>query len=237
LLEQALAGHPEVVALEEAPTLAAAHGQFMRSPDSLERLAAITVEEASAWRARYWSDVAGFGVAVEGRLFVDKTPAGTVDLPLVAKLFPNAHILFAVRDPRDVVLSCLRHGFQMNAMTYAFTDLAETAACYAGCMTLAEIYRARLSLAWLDVRHEALIADFEAGLAKVCAFLDLIPHPAMADVAATARRRAIRTPSAEQVRAGLNLTGVGRWRAYERQLRPVLATLSPWVRRFGYPDV
>jgi Tfp pilus assembly protein PilF len=234
LLEQALAGHSRVAAFEEAPTLAAAHAEFMSSPQGLARLAHLSPAEAESWRARYWAEVAARGVEAEGRLFLDKAPAGTVDLPLVAKLFPRARILFAVRDPRDVTLSCLRNNFQLNAMTYAFTDLREAAACYAACMTLAEIYRAVLPLAWLDVRHETLIDDFEPGLAAICAFLGLEPEPAMSDVARTARGRSVRTPSAIQVRAGLNQKGVGRWRAYERELTPELPVLAPWVDRFGY---
>jgi Sulfotransferase family len=234
LLEQALAGHSRVAALEEAPTLAAAHAEFMSSPEGLARLARLSPEEAEPWRARYWAEVAARGVDVEGRLFLDKAPAGTVDLPLVAKLFPHARILFAVRDPRDVTLSCLRNNFQLNAMTYAFTDLSGAAACYAACMSLAEIYRALLPLAWLDVRHETLIGDFEPGLAAICDFLGLGLEPAMLDVAGTSRGRSVRTPSAVQVRAGLNLTGVGRWRAYGRELAPVLPVLAPWVSRFGY---
>ncbi|WP_372784534.1 sulfotransferase [Phenylobacterium sp.] len=234
LLEQALAGHSGVVALEEAPTLAAAHAEFMSSPQGLARLATLSPAQAAPWRVRYWAEVAAHGVDPAGKLFLDKAPAGTVDLPLVAKLFPEARILFAVRDPRDVTLSCLRNNFQLNAMTYAFTDLAEAAACYAAGMALAERYRAMLPLKVLEVRHEALIADFASGLAEICRFLDLAPEPGMTDVAATANRRAVRTPSAPQVRAGLNAKGVGRWRAYVDQLAPVLPALEPWVRRFGY---
>ena len=237
LLEQALAGHSRVAALEEAPTLAAAHAEFMSSSDGLARLARLSPDEAAIWRARYWAEVAAHGVDVSGRLFLDKAPAGTVDLPLMAKLFPDARILFAVRDPRDVVLSCLRNNFQLNAMTYAFTDLQATAACYASGMTLAEIYRGVLPQTWLEVRHETLIGDFGPGLATICGFLGLEPEPGMTDVAATARARSVRTPSAPQVRAGLNRKGVGRWRAYEDQLGPVLPILEPWVRRFGYDTV
>jgi tetratricopeptide (TPR) repeat protein len=234
LLEQALAGHSRVSSLEEAPTLAAAHAEFMSSPQGLARLARLSAGDVETWRARYWSEVAAHGVDEPGWLFLDKAPAGTVDLPLVAKLFPEARILFAIRDPRDVVLSCLRNNFQLNAMTYAFTDLRETAACYAASMALAEIYREVLPLAWLDVRHESLIADFEPGLAAICSFLGLEPDPAMLDVGATARARSVRTPSARQVRAGLNLGGLGRWRPYARELAPVLPVLAPWVERFAY---
>jgi hypothetical protein len=234
LLEQALAGHPSVSSLEEAPTLAAAHAEFMGSPEGLARLAQLSPAEAEPWRARYWAEVAAHGVETPGEVFLDKAPAGTVDLPLMAKLFPEARILFAIRDPRDVVLSCLRNNFQLNAMTYAFTDLQDAAACYASSMALAEIYRGLLPLTWLDVRHETLIADFAPELAAICAFLGLAPDPAMLDVGATARSRIVRTPSARQVRAGLNQGGVGRWRAYGRELAPVRPILAPWVRRFGY---
>ena len=50
-------------------------------------------------------------------------PLNTVLLPLVAKLFPDAKILFALRDPRDVVLSCFRRRFGMSPQMYDFLTL------------------------------------------------------------------------------------------------------------------
>jgi tetratricopeptide (TPR) repeat protein len=234
LLEQVLAGNPRVIGLEEAPTLADAYDAFLSTAEGLARLASLTPAEADAWRAGYWAAVKAAGVDVRGRVFLDKAPAGTLYLPLVVKLFPRAKVLFALRDPRDVVLSCLRNNFQMNAMTYAFTSLPTTAACYAAAMDLAEVYRGILPLAMRDVRHETLVEDFEAELAAICAFLGLEALPAMADLARTTLGRTVLTPSADQVRAGLNRDGVGRWRAYAGELSPVLPTLAPWIARFGY---
>lgn len=235
LLEQVLAGHSRVATLEEAPTLAAAFEAFLSDADACAALTQLSEEEATAWTEHYWRDVRRRGVNVEGRVFVDKQPAGTLYLPVIARLFPQAKILFALRDPRDVVLSCFRQAFRMNAMTYAFTDLAETAACYDACMALAEQARARFPLAWAEVRHEALVEDFDAELASITAFLGLEPDPAMADFADAARNRTIRTPSAPQVRAGLNRRGLARWEAYREALAPVMPVLTPWVERFGYP--
>ena len=133
-----------------------------------------------------------------------------------------------------MVLSCFRSSFQMNALTYAFTDLAETARCYAASMTLADIYRRVLPIALLEVRYERLVDDFEGELARIAARLGLDLAPGMTDVAATASRRIVRTPSAPQVRAGLNRQGLGRWRAYADELAPVLPILQPWLERFGY---
>ena len=235
LLEQVLAGHPNIVALEEAPTLAAPYAEFLSTDAGCKRLQNLSATDADIWRARYWAEVAGQGVDVAGGVFVDKAPAGTVYLPLIARLFPAAKILFALRDPRDVVTSCLRNAFQMNAMTYAFTDLAETAACYDACMAMAAVYRAVLPLDLIEVRHEALLDDFDTELARIASFIGFEIDPRMKDVAGTARERIVRTPSAAQVRAGLNRRGFGRWRAFSAELEPVMATLAPWVERFGYP--
>jgi tetratricopeptide (TPR) repeat protein len=234
LLEQVLAGHPNVVALEEAPTFADAYAEFMTGDLDLARLAALSDADAASWRERYWSIVRGHGAEPAGRIFLDKAPAGTLYLPLLAKLFPTAKVLFAVRDPRDVVLSCFRNNFQLNAMTYAFTDLGETAACYDACMALAQVYRRVLPLDLREVRHEALVEGFAGELAGIADFLRIEVAPGMADIAGTSAGRTVRTPSAVQVREGLNRRGLARWRAYERELAPVLGVLAPWVERWGY---
>ena len=87
----------------------------------------------------------------------------------------------------------------------------------------------------MDLRvlsHEDLVADFEAEMRGVCSWLRLDWTPALHDF--PARARAVATPSGSQLRSGLNADGIGQWRRYGEQLRPVLAQLDPWVARFGY---
>jgi hypothetical protein len=57
----------------------------------------------------------------------------------------------------------------------------------------------------------------------------------MLDFQATARRRAIRTPSLRQVVQPLYTRSIGRWRRYAKDLAPALPTLNAWAARFGYP--
>jgi tetratricopeptide (TPR) repeat protein len=234
LLEQALAAHPRVVALEEAPTLAEARREFMATPQGLQRLSRLAGSEADRWRAEYWRVVREHGVEPNGKVFLDKAPAGTSDLALAARLFPNAKILFAVRDPRDVVLSCAMNAFQMNALTYAFTSLEETAACYASTMALAREYRRVLPLDLREVRYERLAADFAVEVGAIASFLGLPFDEAMTEPAAAARNRSVRTPSAAHVRAGVDRRGLDRWRGYAAELGPVKAVLAPWVEAWGY---
>jgi hypothetical protein len=234
LLENVLAAHPEVVSLEEKECLAAVSAPYVASDEGLERLLRISPGEAARQRDAYWSKVRSFGIDPRGRVFIDKMPLSTALLPVVAKLFPKARVLFALRDPRDVVLSCFRRRFGMNAGMHQLLTLEGAATYYDAIMQLSEIYRDVLPLPQQPVRYEDLVGDFEGTLRGVCDFLELQWDQEMLDFAAKARSRGISTPSAAQVARGLNREGQGAWRRYREQMAPVLPLLDPWVRRFGY---
>ena len=175
-----------------------------------------------------------YGVDVGGKIFVDKQPLLTPWLPMVAKLFPEAKIIFARRDPRDVVLSSFRHAFRVNALTAAFVDLAEIAHFYDEMMSLAETYREKLAIPTHVHKHEAMVRDFDSETQAVCDFLGIAWDPAMRSFSETAKRRDVRTPSAEQVRRGLYTSGMAQWRRYEAEMAPAMPILQPWIERFGY---
>ncbi len=234
LLEQVLATHPRVVALEERATLGEAGLDFF-APDTIDRLIHMDAATADRERQAYWDRVREFGVDVTGKVFVDKHPLNTLWLPYMAKLFPDAKVLFALRDPRDVVLSCFRRRFLMNGAMYNFTDLVETAHFYSETMALSDVYRRMLSLRWYDHRHEDLVQDFPAETRRLCDFLDLTWTKTLETFAETAKRRDVQTPSAPQVRRGLYREGMGQWRAYGQGMAGAMPVLEPWVERFGYP--
>ena len=101
LLEQILACSPAVVTLDERELLAEATRDFFSNENGLDRLATLDTEKASYLRNLYWSKVQELGLEVTGRVFVDKQPLHTIKLPLIAKLFPKAKIVFAApRSPR-----------------------------------------------------------------------------------------------------------------------------------------
>jgi Sulfotransferase family len=173
------------------------------------------------------------GFAPEGRVFVDKLALNTIKLPLIARLFPHAKILVALRDPRDVVWGCFRQRFQMNAAMLEFTSLDGAARLYDGCMTLLETYRRVLPLCVHTIRNEDIVRDFEGQAREACAFIGLPWDQAMRSFADRRRARSISTPSSVQVARGLYASG-GQWKRYERHLEPILPIVQPWVERFGY---
>ncbi|HTQ15031.1 MAG TPA: sulfotransferase [Rhizomicrobium sp.] len=234
LLENVLASHPGIETLEERDMLDEPMRAFLTNEADRERLAVLDEAAIAEWRARYWARVRAHGVAVAGKVFVDKYPLSTLKLPIVAKLFPKAKVLFALRDPRDVVLSCYRRSFGINSSMFEFLDLERAAKFYDAAMSLAQVCRTRLGLAWREVRNESLIADFETEARAICAFIGVDWSAEMTDFAEHAKSRSIRTPSSIQVVKGINREGVGTWKNYEAELAPVLPLLARWVEAFGY---
>jgi tetratricopeptide (TPR) repeat protein len=234
LLEVILEGHPNVVSLEEKELLIDSVREFMRRPEDLERLSAASPLMLAAMRAAYWRLAAEAVCDVAGKVFVDKHPLNTLKLPLIARLFPDAKILFACRDPRDIVLSCFRHRFHMSAPIYQLLSIDGAALYYDAVMQLLIRLHSALKLDTCLVRHEDVVTEFAREMKRVCAFLNLEWSPAMGDFALRTQGRAWLTPSTAQLVRGLSTEGVGQWRRYRTQLEPVLGILEPWVRRFYY---
>ena len=232
LIEQVIATHPDMEVLGERPVMIDAESEFLSRAGGIARLGATMSDLLEPLREAYWRRVREFGVNPAGKVFVDKHPFSTMRLPLLSKLFPEAKIIFAIRDPRDVVLSCFRRSFNINANTFHFTSLDSTARLYDVMMTAGEAYIARLPLKVHRLRNEDLVADFEGVVRGLCDFLDVEWTEALKDFATT--DRSIATPSSTQVRRGLNDEGIGQWRNYARYLEPVMPILAPWIDRFGY---
>lgn len=234
LLEQALECHAEIVTLDERDFLADIAATFLSNAADVDRLSLLGADELSQHRKTYWQRVAALGLELSGRVFVDKQPFNTIKLPLIAKLFPEAKVLFAIRDPRDVVLSCFRRQLDVDLLRFEFLTLEGAARMYHRFMRLADLCRGKLPLSVLDHRYEDLMADFDAATERVCAYLGVQWSASMRDFAVAARGLEANKASTGQLRRGL-YDGVGQWRHYREELGPVLPRLEPWVARFGYP--
>jgi hypothetical protein len=170
-----------------------------------------------------------------GVTLLDKMPFNALKLPIIARLFPRAKVVFALRDPRDVVLSCFRQQFRVAPYTVELLELERGAAFYAAYMQAAMLCIEKLPLHVHFARHEDLVEDFDRRTREICDFIGLGWTEALRDFTHRAGGRAIATPSAQQIARGLDSGGVGTWRKYGPQMASVLPVLAPWVERFGYP--
>jgi hypothetical protein len=83
------------------------------------------------------------------------------------------------------------------------------------------------------VFHEAMVEDSEAEIRRLLRFLELPFEESC--LRFYENERAVRTPSAEQVRRPINREGVDAWKAYEQWLHPLKDALGPVLD--AYPRV
>ena len=80
------------------------------------------------------------------------------------------------------------------------------------------------------VINEKLIEDPEGEIRRMLDFIGVPFDPACLQF--HQNKRAVRTPSAEQVRRPINREGVDRWRHYERWLGPLKEALGPALEQW-----
>jgi tetratricopeptide (TPR) repeat protein len=153
---------------------------------------------------------------------IDKMPDNILHLGLLAVLFPAARVIICRRDPRDIALSCYFRRFD-QPIPWAY-DLIDCGHRALEIERLADHWRRVLPLRMLTIDYEALVADLEGESRRLIAFLGLDWEPACLHFHET--DRPILTASGWQVRQPLFTSSVGRWRRYERHMRPLLGMLA-----------
>jgi hypothetical protein len=171
---------------------------------------------------------------VGARLLVDKNPELTMLLPLVARAFPEMKVLFVLRDPRDVVLSCFMQRLPLNAVSVHYLTLEGTVRKYATVMHAWLMIREMLRNPWIETRYEAMVTDLEGQAGRALEFLGLPWDPAVASFHKRAQRKHVHSPTYEAVTKPAYTSSVGRWRNYAAHLEPYTGMLGPLVERLGY---
>ncbi len=240
LAQEVLRAHPRVFLSDEVGLLHAVQQELQRmqpGPEPVpEKLGRLDATGVARLRAAYWSAARGHhGASCDQGVFVDKFTLNTVDLGLIDTVFPDARVLFAMRDPRDVCLSCVQQLMVPGPATVHLLRLADTVSLYGQVMDFWLRIRERLALRWRLLRYEDAVSDFEGTFRPLFEFVGLDWRPEVIDFHRQAAGRYVASPSRNQVAQPLYRSSVARWRRYERQMAPVQAALAPFVAHFGYP--
>jgi hypothetical protein len=250
LTEQVLGRHPAVVTTDEQSPLGAVIADLRRThgdryPACLRSATPAEVERLRLLYAREAVRLLGPAAAEPGRVVLDKLPLNLVELPLLARVFWDARLIVALRDPRDVCLSNATQHMAANPSMKALSTL-EGAAQFADrllgmwCDT-----KARLTMAWAESRYEGFVADPESGARALLDFCGLSWDDGVLDRGArsdTQSSPTIATPSYEAVAGAITTKAVERWRHYapiigQARWAGICRTLAPVMRRLGYqPD-
>ncbi len=188
--------------------------------------------DIAAIREAYWRRITAVAEPAEGRLLVDKNPGLTDGVHWIARCWPEAPLVVLLRDPRDVIVSCLFQDFGLSPLGVQCLSWEGAARAWAATMAHWVALRGHLPEGnWREVRYEELVADPAARLAEVAEFLGL---PAGTGTDHGPLARLIRTPSYAEVAAPVHRRAVGRWQAYDRWLRPQRPVIEPVMNQLGY---
>lgn len=240
LLEQLLDSHPDLVSSEERDFVGKellhswiSHRGATPILDILNERGAVEIE---LQRTRYFHAMEYLlGEPIAGRMHLDKNPSYNLIIPFMLRLFPETRLIVALRDPRDVVLSCYLRYLPLNAVSVQYLDVRRTAERYALDMSAWLKFRELVEVPWCEIRYEDTVADVESQARKALSTLGVCWN----DQVLQYRQRLTNTkkvtsPSYEAVSEPIYTRAVGRWKNYEKYLEPAIKTLEPFVREFGY---
>ncbi len=241
LLEQILGAHPGVLGFDEPEAfvleisnrLAPMQADRKLTADALNRLG--TTARANLAQRYFKSLLQEPAAATDARVLLDKNPSPTAWLHLWLRVFPELKVIIALRDPRDVAVSCF---FQnMNGLTATnanFLTIERTARHYADLMDVWLRMRELGGFEWIETRYEDVVANLEAEGRRVTQFTGLDWHPSQANYRDAAAKKILHAPTYHDVTKPVYRRAIGRWERYAAELAPIQERLEPYCKAFGY---
>jgi len=212
LTEQILSSHPQAFGAGELRKIP----EFVKllRPDYPEIMETIDGGELAELAADYLDHLDRLAGRDALRVS-DKLPTNSLNLGLIARLFPNAKIVYCRRDPMDIALSCFMELFDLDQdYTTDFTDFGTYFLLHERLMAH---WRRVLPIPIHELSYEEMVSSPEASTRALLDYCGLAWDPACLNFTST--DRTVRTPSRWQVRQPIYQRSVGRWRNYAEHLK------------------
>jgi hypothetical protein len=241
LLQQILAAHPGIVSGDEWDVFPRLVLPLMLGPVPLQSLDINKLDQLSERHLarkrhmyfRFFS--AALTEPMDGRMLIDKNPSLLPVLPAYQRLLPNSKLIIALRDPGDVLVSCLMTYFPLNDFSVDFLSLASAVKRLTNDLDVWFTLREQILGRWVEVKYEQLIADFPRTLHEVLKGLELEWDDRLLDYRQRIQHLQVRAPSYSQVQLPIYSEAQSRWRHYAHYLEPVMPQLTRLRDKLGYP--
>jgi tetratricopeptide (TPR) repeat protein len=233
LIEQILASHPSVEGTMELPDIATLAKRLGRGgSDYLRNLGNLTPDELRSTGEDYLRLTRRYRSESRPH-FIDKMPNNWMHVPLIHLILPNAKIIDARRHPMACGFSNFKQHF-VRGQTFSY-DLNWMGRYYSDYVRLMAHVDAVLPGRMHRVIHERLVDDTESEVRRLLDYLGLPFDEACLRFYES--KRAVRTPSSEQVRRPIDRSSVEQWRAYEKFLGPLQDALGDVLACYpGVPE-
>ena len=239
LTEQIMAAHSQISTSEEAPHLGRALEKlFQRRGRSYDRDAVAVlrdcrVSELQQLREDYWRSAVQSGIGGSAVL-VDKMPLNLLFIPWIQAAFPDAKLIFALRDPRDVCLSCFFQHFMPNAAMNHFLRWGSTTRYYREVMDLWLQAKSRLAFPYCEIKYEDTVADFSVQARRLIDFIGLDWEEGVLAYRERLQQRVVATPSHQAIKQPIYQKAKARWRNYPAAIAAAEQDLRPVIEALGY---
>ncbi len=230
LLERVLSAHPEINSTDEEFFLPQdILPEMMNNRDNrklqISDLHQLTKGRLKIDRERYFRFLTALlRENSRNKLHIDKNPSLIRLLPAVLRLFPDAKFLFAVRDPRDIVISCFMRQFPLNSISVEFLTLEGTVKSVSRDLELWQKLKHSIPGQWSEIRYEAMVADTASTAKQLLQFLEVTWDPTVLNFHQLTS--VTNSPSYEAVSKPIFQHACGRWANYTKFLNPHLRKLD-----------
>jgi tetratricopeptide (TPR) repeat protein len=240
LLEQILGAHPEIRAFDEPDAFVNEIWTPLAPMGAKQSLTFAELDSLNAnrrmeMRRRYlkslFREVEGGSGA---KVMLDKNPSPTLALYLWLRIFPELKVIIALRDPRDVIVSCLFQNLNLTALNVNFLSLGRAARHYADLMDVWLRLRELGGFDWIEVHYRDIVANLEAEGRRATEFLQLPWHESQAEFHESAGKKFFFSPTYQDVTQPLHNRSIDRWKNYAEALAPIQERLAPYCRKFGF---
>ncbi|MDX1963767.1 MAG: sulfotransferase [Pirellulales bacterium] len=241
LLEQALGGHPGLIDAPEfvifSRDIFPALYMAANPPTlTLETLNGFSTAALQTQRRRYVDYMeAALGESVNGRVLLDKNPSQTSLMVGLYRLWPESKFVVALRDPRDVLVSCYLRFFALSDFSVCFLQWETACKLYEFEMGIWLRMRELLPPdSWLELRYEDTVDDLPGQTQRAADFLGLEWTPEMLAYREKNPHKIVNSPTHEAVRKPIYRGAMGRWKKFEKHIGPYVERLRPLLDALGY---
>jgi tetratricopeptide (TPR) repeat protein len=239
LIDSILSCNNSSIVLEEVPLIEDIANRILEKvgfENYYNTLVNLTESQLEEYRELYISNINLYHEWNENEVIIDKSPLNIFHTVLIYLLFPDAPIVFAVRHPLDVCISCFMQNFRSSGeLTNNFKDLKLIATTYDNLLSL---WVKTLSITQLNFHYllyEDLVSDFDIQVKSLVKFVQFEwSDDYLNFYKQTKSRGMIHTPSYNQVNKPINLDSKFRFNNYLLEIDPIIDRTKKWQKHFNY---
>lgn len=166
------------------------------------------------------------------RLLLDKNPSQLNRLPAILRVFPEARVLMALRDPRAIAWSCFTQYLPDNAESAGFNRMETTVVHVESQLRFWLRLRERLPEgSWHESRYETMVTSFDEASRKSIGFLGLDWDDKVAEF--HRNPSPVRSPTYAEAARPVYRDAIEKWRHYEEFVGDAFRELASLADELG----